>query len=480
MKKKQEEKISNRYLYISSLITKLLLTAITVSINFNLSLFYDTISNKENKNWDTVKRKKYLSYLTSSIYIGRVLGALFSTFLLNFSTKKVINFSGILHAFSYIFMVYGDFNSILFGRFLGGFSYEVIHIVTLWWIYEVSLPSQRGYFYSGLFFFIGTANIINNSMAKFDDNGPFFWKKFYFSIAILSFATSLFDLIFVPYVDSFTYFFRNFETEEVSSMLNRYYDKETSKYLISIYKPRVEEGIKIREEGLISQIIKQKEQVLHILLMSIFTACSMVETFHQFGLMFLAKNLDSKERTSKAKTFILYSGFSFVLGGLINTVFNLANKRKSLYLASFSFSLFSFFLINFSYFLEDLELANWAIILGGYATPGVYSAFYYYSNDVLPPSLIFLCTFLFKSCVAVHGYLIPFLFDFEVKSFNYIANRMLVFSFLGVISYFFAVRRMIESDKYEREEVIEFVRDGEGGNMGLKGCVFFGDEVGNE
>lgn len=451
MKELKNQKIKNYFLYFFGVVNKMTLITITISTMYNLNVFFDTISNERNKNWSKDLREKYLSWLTSTSYFSSVFGTIFSTFLVRFNTKTVLSVAGIVNGLSYGFLIFGGIELMIVGRAIAGFSFEVTHIVGLWSIYEIALPKHKGYFYTVLFAFFGICYGLNNWAATYDPGDDIFWKKCYAMVPVLAIILITFDTLFVPHINTFSYLIRNFSEEEVLERVSHYYEEETAKELVAYYKEKVDREVKMREKGIFKQIILNRKRIMHIVLIGMCVILSMAESLFQFGILYLSKNLEDKPEVEEAKKFINFSSIFYILGGTIETILNTGRRRKRLLVRNHILSLLTFALITFSYFKKDLMIARYAMFLGMLASGGLFGSYFYYSNDVLPPTLVFICTAALRFTSTVQALIIPEFVDFEKSDFNNISLRMCVFLAIGVCSLMWIMYSMKSTELPSKE-----------------------------
>ena len=110
-------------------------------------------------------------------------------------------------------------------------------------------------------------------------------------------------------------------------------------------------------------------------------------------------------------------------------------------------------LITYGYYIEDLTINRYSLVLCPVFTVGLYSVNDIYSNDICPPSLFSINHTLVRAVAAVLGIVIPFYIHFEIFTYRKIALRLLSLVIIGVISLLWLVVRMVETDGMEKKAI---------------------------
>ena len=81
--------VKNRWIYYGAVIDRFFFEFLGATCFYTLSIFMDTISNKNNFNFYKTEREYYIGIFTTSFYIGSAVGSLLTGFLTRIDTRIV-------------------------------------------------------------------------------------------------------------------------------------------------------------------------------------------------------------------------------------------------------------------------------------------------------------------------------------------------------------------------------------------------------
>lgn len=94
-----------------------------------------------------------------------------------------------------------------------------------------------------------------------------------------------------------------------------------------------------------------------------------------------------------------------------------------------------------------------------FLVPPYFSTFFVYSNNVLPPSFVFLHPFIVRGYSAIEGAIFPGIFNFEKSSYENIGFKFLVYGILAMICHLIMRNTILETNEKSRIEIGQELRE---------------------
>lgn len=463
-----KQALSSAFLYYTFL-TERCLTYCAIDTSFLiLNVYYPTISNENNRNWNKVLREERIGTLTSIFYLGCVIGALISGMFVSLNTKHVYSFFKVALGFSMIPFVIGDYSWMIISRFLQGLFGEVSHVIIMWSVYEITLSEHKAMIYPMLYSSCGFSGLVYTQLSLYDDGGSVFWKWVFFSPVVLLWATVVLDYTVVRHVNTFTYLLKQKGEIETYNTIVNYYDDDTAKLLIKKYQRNfeLEDSIYVDDsESIFGPIInffkavkKFRFEAFHIIMVASCGLLGYSEAYTEFSVYIGAKSMKDKVEVKKAqKSVIIYS-----IGKIFITIFvacfKLIKFRKVSMLICHGICQLSLILICYGYFTENLFFARLGVIIATIFGVVIFSIIYLYANDICPPSIFAVTGFTKRIMGGIFGVVFPWILKFETNSFYEIGVRLLGFLVVGLIGFFTLWIWMYESFGLSKTMVYERLR----------------------
>lgn len=477
-------KLKNRLIYYSSLIN----TAFSFFILFfpfsAINLYFDTISNKNNMDWKTAKKRQEMqSKLTMPYFIGSVLGSIISSFFANVNPRRTLIICKLCFAVSIlVFILFKDIFVMMISRFFQGFFADFIHCYVQWYIYDISLPEHKVVSTTSLYVFYMLVGFFLNVTAYFDTGGNLYWRIIY-AVPCISSLISVFITVFLtPDLNSIKYMIRNkgkegtfeilrrvIEDEAARDIVNEDYEllkEEKNRYVkedeVELLKGDEEEEVSLKDISMWKIMVfdfkAYKVEILHVFFILILGYSTVPDLFDQFSILFRVKNFDDVEAVSQAKKYFFFSTLlEFAVYSSI-AYFKLNKKRKFSGVNSSLLYTFVILGLSFSYYSEKLELVLIVFFMKALFAPGITTSLIVYCNDVLPPSFVFMSMVACRGYTLIMSYIIPNVFRLEESSYQGIGLKFFIFWVVIVIANIIQRFYMIETDERRKIEIGRILR----------------------
>ena len=494
-------KVKNRLIYYAIIVDRYIFAYLGSQCFYSLSIFMDTIANKNNFNFTKEENEYYIGVFTSVFYLGSALGSILTGFLTRMDTRMVFALLRIGNGLGLVLFAYPDTRVMILARFMMGFFYDASCTINCWSMYEILLPRHRQravtlvYFFNGICFFSCTI------AALFDDHGWLFWRLVFIVPGALLAAEVLLSLVALPNINSLTYLVKVKSQGKAIKALNYYLEEETARYMVQKFQAnRITQKIDLgealasetqtrdglgsetqNEDGMIlSQAQKNKKmnaelrkknkqksrkgvfwrdlrvyrvEITHVVIFTLTSMLSFHDLFYQFSVYLGAKNLSNQKAVEVTKQFLVYGSAGKIISCFVAGGLNLTRKRKLCLVLCHLVTLILLGLITYGYYIEDLTINRYCLALGPVFTVGLYSVNDIYSNDICPPSLFSINHTLVRGVSAVFGMLIPYYIHFEIYTYRKIALRLLSLIIIGAVCLLWLVVRMIETDGMEKKAI---------------------------
>ena len=191
----------------------------------------------------------------------------------------------------------------------------------------------------------------------------------------------------------------------------------------------------------------------HIVIFSVTSILCFNDVFYQFSIYFGAKSLSNVDAVDSTKKALLYSSISKVLSAFIVGYFGFTRNRRQVMLFSHSICMIIYSIICVSFFLENLVISRFCLIIAPVTTVGIFSVNYIYANDVCSPSLFAVNHFLVRGIPAVYGLILPLFLRFEELSYKQVGFRLLFLVGLGWVSFGWLYWNMLETRELLKQEI---------------------------
>ena len=375
-------------------------------------------------------------------------------------------------------------------RFLMGFFYDATHSVSIWSMYEILLPRHRERALTLFYVFTGLSYFSTALLGVYDNGGRYFWRISFLVPCLVVIVEVLLSFVIFPKVNTLTFLVKTKGEEEALRTLNYYFEERTAKFLVQEFqKNQISEnrerfiGVKEDERnsselvdlhlqadlsknqnakntfqnenksgensqigGFLTDFKLYRTEAVHIILFTVASMLSFHDTYYLFAVYYGSKNLTNKAAVSKSKHFILFGSVTKILSCFVVGVLNWTKKRKLCLLACHLATLVLLTAIAYAFYIEDLTIARYCLVIFPLFTVGIFSVNDIYSNDVCPPSLYTINHMLVRGLSAVFGLLIPLYIHFEILSYQGVALRLFSLVFVGVVCFGWLSFFMIETD----------------------------------
>ena len=202
-----------------------------------LNVFFGTMINSDNLDWDLKTRSKNQSFLTSVYFIGSFAGIICSSFVVNANPKKLLSIlrvSSLITAIPFVFT--SNENIMAVSRILTGLLNEILHVTILWVVYDVALTRHRVLLMSTFFMSVEASSVVISFLGSLDDRGAVFWRIAYLMPGVLSCVLTLVDLCFVRNLNSPLFILKAFGSRKALEQLEPVYGKKAARDILKRLK----------------------------------------------------------------------------------------------------------------------------------------------------------------------------------------------------------------------------------------------------
>ena len=462
---KREEEIRSKRAYYISIFTNWVSYGTTLVPIFFLNVYYDTITNENNNDWDPETRKDYLSYLCLAYNLGGLAGIIAAFLVSDLNPRGVLNFSRVVIAVSTLFLGINDIRFMLVSRFLSNLFSCVCQITIIWIVYEIYLVRHQSKIMVAVGLSTPSCNFLASFSSKFDTGDAWYWRKILCVMPLALIASTILDLVATKDLNSVTYQLRKKGREKTEESLKRVFSQEYSKNLVQkfgkIVQAENKQKAKLKESG-VSQwaldLLVYKHSFINIIVIGCLSAFTFQLQFMSNGLLIGSKQLTHTIETQKTKTALTTETALEMVSYLAVMALNLTKKRKRSLLTSLFTGWVVLVTSSVGYYLHNLGLVRLGIVALSFSFPFFYPALHLYTNDLVPPSLVSMQSICNLMVNTVADSAFPWFFDFEKSSYKLIGRKFAFLALMYLISFFLVYLWMIETDGLDRETV-RFIMD---------------------
>ena len=121
--------------------------------------------------------------------------------------------------------------------------------VSVWSLYEILLPRHTEKILT-LFYFMHSVSYGGLSfLATYDNGGWWFWRLVFFFPPLIALLMGIVNSLFIPYVNSLTYLYKEKGKSKALEVICNYYSRETAEYLIVRFKENLCKGFISQQRG---------------------------------------------------------------------------------------------------------------------------------------------------------------------------------------------------------------------------------------
>ena len=455
-----KKEVKEKTAYYASILTNWVSYGTTIVSSFFLNVYYDTITNENNNDWDPETRKDYLSYLSLFYHLGYLTGILTMFCITKFNPRSVMNWSRVALALSSLFLAIPDIRVMIVSRFVSNFFSALCQITIMWIVYEIYLPRHQ----SKIMVFIGfsapSGNFLASFSSKFDTGDAWYWRKILCVMPLALIASTLIDLFATKGLNSVTYQLRVIGKEKTLESVKRVFSEEYSQKLVQkfekIIQDEIEQKRRLEREG-VSQwaldLVVYKHSFINILGVSLLVGLAFQMQYMTNGLIIGSKELAHTIETQKAKTALAAESFLEIASYLSVMILNLIKKRKRSIMTSLFLGSLVLTSSSIGYHIHNLGLVRLGIVALSFSFPFLNPALHLYANDLVPPSLISTQSICQLLVLTIADFVFPRFFDFEQSSYQLIGRKFAILALIGYSSVLITYFWMIETEGLEREQV---------------------------
>ena len=472
--------IRSNLAYYASIVANLATFGSSVVSAFFLNVYYDTITNKNNNNWDAETRKNNLSALSLCYNLGGLSGLLLSFMVYRLNPRLVLNLSRVAISVSYLFLAIPNIYVMLVSRFLANLFSVIAQITIRWTVYELYLDKDQSKVMVALTLSAPASDLLISIRSKFDPGDALYWRLALGILPSLLILSLLLDLFCSRGLNSVTYLLKQKGRQRALEQLKQVFFDEYTEALVEKIDKQIKaeerEKLRLSEKG-----VSQWGMDLAIYESS-FTSLMMVCFLGTFGfqmqyvsngLIIGSKYLDDFASTRRTKTALFLQTILELICYILVLMLNLAKKRKTSILISIVVAFLVLTSSCVGYLFNNLDIVRLGMIGLAPSFPFFFPAIHLYANDLVPPSLLPWQPVFYYVIDSVADSAMPFLFDFEETTHKSIGIKFGLLAALCLVSLVLINFLMIETEGMTREE-LRVIHDRRWGSGSKGGYVELG------
>ena len=458
--KVDQPEVKSKFTYYISIILNVISYDMTLVPGFFLNIYYDTITNEQNNNWDVEIRKNNLSKLSLFHNLGGLVGILVGLVVSKLNPMVVLNLSRFMLAISVICLAVPDITIMALSRFFTNLFGCLCQVTVIWTAYELYRSEDQAKIMVALSLAVPIFNFSISLSSKFDPGNEWYWRQV---LAIIPFTLVLsvfIDLFCIKRLNSVSYLLREHGRETAFQQLNNVFSEEYTEELVQRFEMELQnekkEKEKLEQKGFSQwsmDLMVYKYPFINLQLITLLALTGFQIQYMGDGLLIGSKVLSDSQATQSTKTAMTLETIAELITYILAIVFSLTQKRKRSLLVCMFFACLILFSSSLGYLIQDLRVVRFGLVLLGVSYGFYFPALHLYTNDLVPASLVPSQVLCIIAMNTVADPLFPLFFDFENSSYESIGLKFAFLTLIGVVSMGVVFCLMIETDGLTRDQV---------------------------
>ena len=245
MEVKREEKtppseIKNKLVYYSSMVANLVTFGTSIISAFFLNVYYDTITNKNNNNWDAETRKNNLSGMSLCYNLGGLTGMILGFFISKANPRVVLNLSRLVISICFLCLAVPNLQVMLVSRYFSNLFSLLAQVTIIWNVYELYLVKHQANIMISFSLIVSLTNLLVSLSSKFDPGDAWYWKKILCILPSLLILSLLADLFCSKQLNSVTYQIRQHGAQKATESLREVFSDDHTEALIQRFEKQLQ------------------------------------------------------------------------------------------------------------------------------------------------------------------------------------------------------------------------------------------------
>ena len=446
------EKVKNKFSYYLTLAGMVITFGIHTIPGYFVNVFYDSITNPRNNNWNAETRKTNLSYISTATNVGGLVGGIAFYFISKFNPRIVVSISRIMVLIGSIFFALENIYLILIGRLFIGFASSVGQNSLIWVAREICVEGHADIVMIAYHLSVSFCFFTLSFFSNFDNGGPLYWRSFLLGFAVILVIVTILDLLFIKDLNSLTFLIRKFGLQKSLKKVNGLYSREVARAKIEEANDTLDYQRRQREEQMrrgVAQwrtdLVTYKKSALNLICVTLLGMTGLQLQYMSFGSLIGSKDLTNHAAVAQVKLVLTFTEVIESLGYIVVIYFGFIRLRKRGLLVAHFFGCLVVLSSAVGYLSHNLVIARFGILLNGFAFPTFQPSFNLYSSEIVPASLVFITSF----CSTIFGIIMEFLFprvmDIEQSPYHTVGIKFLVLAAIGFSSHIALRFVMIET-----------------------------------
>ena len=452
--------VRNRFAYNASIIAYLLSYGTTIVPVFFVNIYYDTITNELNNNWDSITRKNNLSKLNLCYNLGGLTGIIVALAVSKLNPRLILNISRFIIAVCCLCLAVPHLTTMAVSRFFSNLFATVSQITIIWTVYELYLVNDQAKIMVAVSLSTPLFNFLLSLSAKLDTGDKWYWKQVLSFMPLGLLLGIVIDIFCTAGLNSVSYMLRRHGPETATEELRKIFSEDHTEELVRKFelqlKNEKKEKEKLEKRG-VSQwamdLMVYKSSMINLLIISFLATTGFQIQYMSNGLLIGSKVLSDTDATQRTKTLLTAETLIEVMIYLAAIVFNLTKKRKSSLMFSLFFGCMVLFTSSLGYLAQNLRIVRFGFLFLAASFPFYSPSVHLYTNDLIPPSLVPLQSICLLSVNTAADTLFPLVFNFENSSYESIGLKFGFLVICGFVSLGLIYWLMIETEGMSRDQV---------------------------
>ena len=435
------QKVKNKFSYYLTLAGMVITFGIHTVPSYFLNVFYDSITNPRNNNWNAETRKTNLSYISTATNVGGLVGGIAFYFISKYNPRTVIHISRVLALIGSVGFTLQNIYLMLIGRFIIGFAASIGQNSLIWVAREICVEGHADIVMIAYHLSVSSCFFTLGFASNFDKGGPLYWRAILLGFALILMILLFLDLLLVKDLNSITYMIRRFGLEESSKKVEGLYSVEVARAKIEEASDTLDYQRRQREEQMrrgVAQwrtdLVTYKKSALNLICVTLLGLTGLQLQYMSFGSLIGSKNLNNHAAVAQVKLVLTFTEVIESIGYMVVIYFGFIRLRKRGLLVAHFFGCMVVLSSAVGYLSHNLLIARFGILLNGLAFPTFQPSFNLYTSEIVPASLVFINSF----CSTIFGIIMEFLFprvmDIEQSPYHTVGIKFLVLAAIGFSS----------------------------------------------
>ena len=455
-----QPELRSKFAYYSSILSNLMSYGTTIVPVFFLNIYYDTITNKRNNNWDIETRKKNLSMLSLSYNLGGLIGIIVAFLVAKLNPRLILNISRFIIAACCICLAVPDITTMLISRFFSNLFAVLCQITLVWTVYEFYRVKDQAKIMVVISLSIPLNNFLMSMSSKLDTGDKWYWNQVLSFMPLTLMMSIIIDIFCTKRLNSVSYLLREHGRETAFQQLNNVFSEEYTEELVQRFEMELQnekkEKEKLEQKGFSQwsmDLMVYKYPFINLQLITLLALTGFQIQYMGDGLLIGSKVLSDSQATQSTKTAMTLETIAELITYILAIVFSLTQKRKRSLLVCMFFACLILFSSSLGYLIQDLRVVRFGLVLLGVSYGFYFPALHLYTNDLVPASLVPSQVLCIIAMNTVADPLFPLFFDFENSSYESIGLKFAFLTLIGVVSMGVVFCLMIETDGLTRDQV---------------------------